>query len=99
MLRLAIVALMSVGPALAADPPSYPNKTDLLLLKDSTGKESPITTAKDWATKREHILQNMQIVMGPMPADSKKVPLDPKEEEETDCGAYRRFKMSIAVEK
>jgi hypothetical protein len=97
--KRSVIAIVLLASPAFAEPPSYPDKTNLLVLKGSTGKESPITTKDEWAKKREHILLNMQLAMGPLPDASKKVPLDPKEEEEKDFGTYRRFKMSIAVEK
>src|SRR5262249_22080339 len=83
----------------AAEPPFYPDKTRLLVYRDANDKEHPITTAADWAKRREHILANMQLVMGPLPDDSRKVPLDPKVEGESDQGRFTRYKMTIAVEK
>lgn len=52
-----------------------------------------------WAERRSAILANMQLVMGPLPDASNKVPLDPKIESETDYGSYARFKLTLAVEK
>jgi dienelactone hydrolase len=97
--RLICLVAFSSTFVFADEPPTYSNKTDLLLLRNKSGKETPITTAKDWATKREHILKNMQVVMGPLPADSKKVPLDPKVVEEFDGGKFTRYQMTLAVEK
>ena len=80
-------------PALAhADVPA------LLNYRDSDGRSKPVATAADWAKRRAQILTNMQEVMGPLPADSKKVPLDPKVIDESDKGTYVRQKVTIAVE-
>ena len=66
----------------AADPPTYPDKTNLLLLKDSTGKETPINTAKDWATKRGYTSsRTCKSSAARCPADSKG-PARSQEEEE-----------------
>jgi acetyl esterase/lipase len=70
----------------------------LLTVRDADGKSKPVATAADWAKRRAQILANMQEVMGPLPADAKKVPLDPKVIEESDRGAYVRQKVTIAVE-
>src|SRR5262245_58166054 len=51
--------------------PRYPDKANLLVLRDADGKEQPIRTAADWAKRREHILAGMQEAMGPLP-DTKK---------------------------
>src|SRR5437868_2563396 len=92
---LSLIALFALG----ADPVAYPDKTRLLVLRDAEGKEQPIKTPEDWAKRRAHILANMQRVMGPLPDDAKKVPLDPKVEEEKQEEKYTRRKITIAVEK
>jgi dienelactone hydrolase len=70
----------------------------LLTYRDTDGKSKPVATAAEWAKRRAQILANMQEVMGPLPADSKKVALDPKIVEESDQGTYVRQKVTIAVE-
>ena len=52
----------------------------------------------DWPQKRTDILARMQKVMGPLPGEHKRVPLDPRLENETDAGKYVRRKLTIAVE-
>src|SRR5437764_185861 len=49
----------------SAEPPAYPDKARLLVLRDEEGRERPVRTAADWALRREHILAAMQQVMGP----------------------------------
>src|SRR5205823_3299074 len=53
-------------------------------------------TAKTWPKERERILAGAMKVLGPFPKG--KVPLDPKDHGETDCGTYVRRKVSIAVQ-
>jgi dienelactone hydrolase len=83
----------------AAEPPFYPDKTKLLVWRDADGKEHPVRTAEDWAKRREHVLQNMQLVMGPLPDASKKVPLDVKVTEEVKTPKFVRKKLTFVVEK
>jgi dienelactone hydrolase len=52
----------------------------------------------DWQKRRAEILQGMQQVMGPLPGKEKRCALDPKIEEETDCGAYVRRLVTYAAE-
>jgi pimeloyl-ACP methyl ester carboxylesterase len=52
----------------------------------------------DWPLKRADILLRMQKVMGPLPGDAQRVPLDPRLENQTDAGKYVRRKLTIAVE-
>jgi hypothetical protein len=82
-----------------SSPPFYPDKTKLLVYRDADGVEHPITKAADWTKRREHILANMQEVMGPLPDYSRKAPLDIKITEETDVGTHVRKKLTFAAEK
>ena len=96
--------MLLIGNAVAvgaepSKPPFYTDKSNLLTYLDADGKPSPIKTAADWQKRREHILANMQLVMGALPADSKKVPLDLKVEGEETLAKVIRKKISFAVEK
>jgi dienelactone hydrolase len=82
-----------------ASAPSYPDKTNLLLLRDADGRERGISTAADWAKRRQHILVNMQLVMGSLPDQSCRVPLDIRVTERVQMKAYERQKLSFATEK
>src|SRR5688572_27885263 len=96
---LITLLLFFIAGPLFADPPEYKDKTNLLVWKDSGGKEHPIRTAEDWARRRQHILDNMQLVMGKLPDATKKVDFDAKVLESKDFGTYQRVKLTIAVEK
>ncbi|MCS7224125.1 MAG: prolyl oligopeptidase family serine peptidase [Armatimonadetes bacterium] len=78
--------------------PFYTNKCDLLYYIDEDGKEHRISNAKQWQIRRQHILLNMQKVMGPLPDESKRVPLDPSVEEEVEDGSFIRRKISYCSE-
>src|SRR3954452_17454682 len=100
--------LISLGVGLAcpvparageADPPNYPDKANLLVWRDAEGKEHPVRTAADWARRRQHILANMQRVMGPLPGPERKVPLAVKVTEEVKGTGWVRKKLTFAVEK
>jgi dienelactone hydrolase len=80
-------------------PPFYPDKRNLLVLRDGEGKERPVRTPADWARRREHVLAGMQEVMGPLPDDKDKVPLDVKYGETTATAHCVRKKLTFAVEK
>lgn len=56
--------------------PVYDDKMKLLEWIDSAGKLQPIKEPKDWQNRRDHILQNMQKVMGPLPSRETKSPLN-----------------------
>ena len=48
----------------------------LLAYLDADGRSLPVSSVGGWHKRREHILANMQRVMGPLPAPDRKVPLD-----------------------
>lgn len=85
---------------LAADPvPSYPDKSNLLIWRDAEGKDNAVRTPDDWRKRRSHILANMQKVMGPLPGDDRKVPLDVQVADEVKGEKWTRKKLTFAVEK
>ena len=65
---------------------------------DRNGNAVPATSADDWRRKKSSILQAMQEVMGPLPGEEKRSPLDVQIEEEDDCGSYVRQLISYASE-
>ncbi len=86
---------------LAEDPsPRYREHQDLSFYLDADGAKHPIGTPDDWAIRRRHILSNMQTVMGPLPGEDKRVPLNVEVLEETtlDGGILRR-KIAYDTEK
>jgi len=87
--------------ASAAEPqaPFYADKTKLLVFFDADGREQPIRDKADWPKRRAHILANMQRVMGPLPPEERKVPLDMKVEQEVQVPHVIRKKITFAVEK
>jgi hypothetical protein len=85
--------------ARADDAPFYADKTRLLVYRDAAGHEHPVESAKTWPKRREHILANMQLVMGPLPDLSRRVPLDLRVEEEIKTVQFVRRKLTFAVEK
>jgi dienelactone hydrolase len=93
-----LLALLAGAPVLAA-PPFYADKANLLVWKDEAGKDHPVKTAADWAKRRAHILAGMQEVMGPLPSDREKVPLDVQYGETVKTPRYVRKKLTFAVAK
>jgi len=96
-MKSASVLLLACVP-LFAETPAYPDKSNLLVLRDAAGKETPVLAAAGWQRRRAHILAHMQDVMGPLPDAKKKVPFDVKVTEEKDVGTYTRTKFTMAVE-
>jgi dienelactone hydrolase len=101
--RVLVLAVALLGPVMApgAEPPFYPDKTKLLVWRDADGREHPITKAEDWPRRREHILANMQLVMGPLPGKDRIVPLDKQESalHKPATLTWVRKKLTFAAEK
>lgn len=101
-----LIALMLVTAAVAcgvcraqevADVPDYPDRMNLLVYRDAEG-EHPVATVEDWARRREHILANLQLVMGPLPGPERRVPLDVQVSEEERLERVTRRKITYASE-
>ena len=58
----------------------------------------PVRSIADWQQRRASILSAMQEVMGPLPGNEKRCPLEIRIEEEVDCGDYRRQLITYASE-
>lgn len=90
------------GPATSSSqpaPPFYADKGNVLTFMNAAGVLQPVRTQEQWQTRRAHILQAMQQVMGPLPPASAKVPPDVKVlSERTGDGVIRR-KITFATEK
>jgi dienelactone hydrolase len=96
---LAVLLGLTLGLAGArGQQPVYSDKSKLLVYQDAEGQH-PIRTAADWAKRRAHILTAMQAVLGPLPAATVKVPLDPKYTEEVETPRYVRKKLTFAAAK
>lgn len=80
-------------------PPFYPDKMKLLVRRDANGTEHPVANARDWQRRREHILANMELVMGPLPAANRRVPLDVRVEQTEELPTVTRKKITYAATK
>jgi hypothetical protein len=96
-MMLAVLVGLAGTPGLM-DATFYPDKEKLLVYLDDQGAEHAVKTQADWAIRRGHILRNMQAVMGPLPDESRRVPLDVEVLEETGFPRYVRKKIRFAVE-
>jgi dienelactone hydrolase len=74
------------------------SRTNLLEFITAEGGVRVVRTTNDWNARRESIKRAMQDVMGPLPGDSKRVPLEVKIEEEVDCGDYVRRLLTYTSE-
>jgi len=83
--------------AAAAPPPFYTEKTDLLHYFDARGERHPVVSKRDWAKRREHIIANMELVMGELPR-SGRAPLAMEKLEEVSTASYTRIKLTYVAE-
>jgi len=95
------VAILAASPLAAQDAkvPFYQEKSNLLVFIGPDGREHPVKSPADWQKRREHILANVQLVTGPLPDASQKVPLDVQVVETVDLGKVIRKKISFVPEK
>lgn len=82
-----------------ADAPFYSDKMKLLVWRDAQGAEHPITKAEEWPHRRDHILANMQKVMGELPKADSRVPLDVQVLSTDDLPTLTRKKITYAAAK
>jgi len=69
-----------------------------MVYHDRKGAVLPVKSKADWQKRRSEILHGMQEVMGPLPGKQKRCSLDVRVEEEADCGAYIRHRITYASE-
>ncbi|MGI8782296.1 MAG: alpha/beta hydrolase family protein [Acidobacteriota bacterium] len=93
---VAILILILACSAFAAEP-RLP-RDNLLVYRNSKGEVLPVKTTQDWLQRRAEILRGMQTVMGKLPGNAKRRPLDMKVEEEVDCGTYVRRLITYSSE-
>jgi dienelactone hydrolase len=91
-------ALVFVVATTAGDPPSRLPRDKLLLYRGADGKPAPVKSTDEWAKRRAEIVVGMESVMGKLPGDTKRCPLDVKIEEEFDGGTYIRRLITYAAE-
>ncbi len=76
---------------------SYPDHSKLLVLRDATGREQPITTVAQWRERVKHIRAGMEQVMGPLPVRKTADKPTVEKVSEEDAGKYTRTKLRIQV--
>lgn len=62
------------------------------------GRNLSAPTPAEWEKRRHAVLTGMQEVMGRLPSDEKRTPLDVRVEEEVDCGRYLRRLITYSAE-
>src|SRR5438046_1732187 len=97
-LFLSLALLPAAAPAGKPDVPTYAEHQDLLYYLDAGGKKRPVKTPADWDIRKKHVLANMQRVMGELPGEAKRVPLEVKQVEEVRVESLLRRKITYQAE-
>src|SRR5438067_2314482 len=86
------------GVVAAGQPQPRLPRENLLVYRGPDGKPAPVKTVADWAKRRAEVVRGMQSVMGKLPGDETRCPLDVTVEEEFDGGTYVRRLITYASE-
>lgn len=78
--------------------PLYEDKLNLLVYRDAAGAAHPVRSLDDWQRRRADVLANMQTVMGPMPSEDRRVPLEMRTTETVRTERYARYLVSYVSE-
>ncbi len=78
--------------------PAYAEHQDLTYYLDGEGTKHPIKTVKEWEIRKKHIQAHLQAVMGPIPGNDKRSPLEMKVESEEKVGELTRKKITYQTE-
>jgi dienelactone hydrolase len=98
-MKLIVLGMMVIMMSQAASAaPFYADKLNLMMYLDAQGQAHTVQTVADWQKRRADILANMQVVMGEMPPDSRKVPLEMQTLETVQADKYTRYKITYAPE-
>ncbi len=89
---------MVLGMETAAAPQRRLPRDKLLVYRGPDGNPVAVKTPEDWAKRRAEIVRGMESVMGKLPGDKKRCPLEPKTVEEVDGGTYVRRLVTYSSE-
>jgi dienelactone hydrolase len=84
--------------AAAGEPQARLPRDNLLVYRGPDGKPVAVRNVDDWAKRRAEVVRGMESVMGKLPGDAKRCPLDMKVEEEVDGETYVRRLVTYASE-
>ena len=86
---VAAIMVLACAMSEAREPPRL-DRDNLLEYRAADGSVQPVTTTSDWQLRRAEIIRGMEEVMGKLPDDDRRVPLELTVEEEADAGTYVR---------
>jgi hypothetical protein len=91
------ISTLAAAPLFAGDPPRLP-RDNLLLYRAANGVSAPVKSKDDWLRRREEIVRGVASIMGKLPGNDKKCPLDAMVFDEVDCGTFVRRSLSYSSE-
>lgn len=91
------VSFVVVALACVSDAKRLP-RDNLLVYRSNEGKIAPVETADDWQQRRVEIVRGMEAVMGKLPGNEKRCPLEMKVEEEFEGDTYVRRLITYTSE-
>ncbi|MFN5708895.1 MAG: alpha/beta hydrolase family protein [Planctomycetota bacterium] len=71
---------------------------NLLLTRQPDGTVAAAKTPEHWEGRREEIARGFSSIVGNLPGEEKRCPLEVQVEEEVDCGSYQRRRISYQSE-
>ena len=89
---------LAAGPDPEAVAPPRLERTNLLVYRTARGTLASVNSPADWTLRRSEIVRSMEAIMGKLPGEEKRCPLDVRVEEEEDAGTYLRRRISYAAE-
>lgn len=95
---ITMLLFLGIGQMVANTPPFYKDKLDLLYYIGESGESIPITTTDQWDIRRQHVLKNMQLVMGELPNHDLTIPPEYTVVEEKEFPLYVRQTIQYKVE-
>ena len=87
------VVFAAQGLGLGADPPRYEDHNNLLYYLDEQDSKQPVRSKAEWDKRRQHIVANLELVMGPLPR-AEKAPLEIQVLQERRLDGYTRKKIT-----
>ena len=78
--------------------PRYTDHANLLIYKDAQGNDHAVMSPADWAIRRKHILESMQLVMGALPEASRRMSPEVKTLAEDKLPGCRRLRIAFEAE-
>jgi hypothetical protein len=73
-------------------------REQLLLFRRADGSVGQAESPEQWALRRAEIKRGVELILGLLPGEEKRCPLDVRVDEEVDCGSYVRRLISYASE-